>query len=120
MSNQTDTAGRTVLRTPSDREIVSERVFDAPRERVFALYTDPQQIPRWWGPRRMTTTVEEMDLPAVLARAPELCLIDELAHTNAPGTEHAKRYEDVIELLDAKIDVLSTVNVQHIESVAPT
>ena len=62
MSNQTDTAGRTVLRTPSDREIVSERVFDAPRERVFALYTDPQQIPRWWGPRRMTTTVEEMDV----------------------------------------------------------
>ena len=48
--------------------------------------------------------------------APELCLIDELAHTNAPGTEHAKRYEDVEEILAAGIDVLSTLNVQHLES----
>jgi two-component system sensor histidine kinase KdpD len=60
--------------------------------------------------------LEEMDLPAVLARAPELCLIDELAHTNAPGLEHEKRYEDVREVLDAGIDVYSTVNVQHLES----
>jgi two-component system sensor histidine kinase KdpD len=59
---------------------------------------------------------EEMDLPAILARAPELCLIDELAHTNAPGVEHAKRYEDVDDVLAAGIDVLSTVNVQHLES----
>jgi two-component system sensor histidine kinase KdpD len=51
-----------------------------------------------------------------LRRAPELCLIDELAHTNAPGTEHAKRYEDVEEILAAGIDVLSTLNVQHLES----
>ena len=57
-----------------------------------------------------------MDLPAILRRAPELCLIDELAHTNAPGTEHAKRYEDVEEVLAAGIDVLSTLNVQHLES----
>ena len=57
-----------------------------------------------------------MDLPAILARAPELCLIDELAHTNAPGLEHAKRYEDVEDVLDAGIDVFSTVNVQHLES----
>jgi len=62
------------------------------------------------------TPLEEMDLPAVLARAPELCLIDELAHTNAPGVEHEKRYEDVREVLDAGIDVFSTVNVQHLES----
>ncbi len=62
------------------------------------------------------TRVEEMDLPAVLARAPELCLIDELAHTNAPGVEHEKRYEDVRDVLDAGIDVFSTVNVQHLES----
>jgi uncharacterized protein YndB with AHSA1/START domain len=54
--------GTTVLRTPSDREIVSVRVFDAPRERVFALYTDPELIPEWWGPRRTTTVVEEMDV----------------------------------------------------------
>jgi two-component system sensor histidine kinase KdpD len=57
-----------------------------------------------------------MDLPAVLARAPELCLIDELAHTNAPGLEHEKRYEDVRDVLDAGIDVFSTINVQHLES----
>ena len=62
------------------------------------------------------TVLEEMDLPAILRRAPELCLIDELAHTNAPGTEHAKRYEDVEEILAAGIDVLSTLNVQHLES----
>ena len=58
----------------------------------------------------------EMDLPALLARAPELALIDELAHTNAPGCEHGKRYEDVADALAAGIDVFSTVNVQHLES----
>jgi two-component system sensor histidine kinase KdpD len=62
------------------------------------------------------TTLEEMDLPAILTRAPDLCLIDELAHTNAPGVEHAKRYEDVEDVLAAGIDVLSTMNVQHLES----
>jgi two-component system sensor histidine kinase KdpD len=62
------------------------------------------------------TVLEEMDLPAILRRAPELCLIDELAHTNAPGSEHAKRYEDVEQILAAGIDVLSTLNVQHLES----
>jgi two-component system, OmpR family, sensor histidine kinase KdpD len=62
------------------------------------------------------TQLEEMDLPAILRRAPELCLIDELAHTNVPGVEHHKRYEDVEDVLDAGIDVLSTVNVQHLES----
>ena len=62
------------------------------------------------------TMLEEMDLPAILARAPELCLIDELAHTNVPGVEHRKRYEDVEDVLAAGIDVLSTVNVQHLES----
>jgi two-component system sensor histidine kinase KdpD len=61
-------------------------------------------------------TLTEMDLPAVLARNPELCLIDELAHTNAPGVEHEKRFEDVRDVLDAGIDVFSTVNVQHLES----
>lgn len=62
------------------------------------------------------TPLAEMNLPAVLARKPELCLIDELAHTNAPGTEHEKRYEDVQDVLAAGIDVFSTVNVQHLES----
>ncbi|HUA45045.1 MAG TPA: histidine kinase [Solirubrobacteraceae bacterium] len=60
--------------------------------------------------------LEEMDLQALLRRAPELALIDELAHTNAPGLEHHKRYEDVEEVLAAGIDVFSTVNVQHLES----
>jgi two-component system sensor histidine kinase KdpD len=62
------------------------------------------------------TPLAEMDLSAVLARKPELCLIDELAHTNAPGTEHEKRFEDVRDVLAAGIDVYSTVNVQHLES----
>jgi two-component system, OmpR family, sensor histidine kinase KdpD len=62
------------------------------------------------------TTLEEMDLPAILRRAPEVCLIDEIAHTNVPGVEHHKRYEDVDDVLAAGIDVLSTVNVQHLES----
>ncbi len=66
--------------------------------------------------RYRDTVLEEMDLPAVLARAPELCLIDELAHTNAPGAEHIKRYQDIEDVLVAGIDVFSTVNVQHLES----
>jgi two-component system sensor histidine kinase KdpD len=72
-------------------------------------------IPR----RRMRyreTMLEEMDLPAILGRAPELCLIDELAHTNVPGAEHAKRHEDIEAVLAAGVDVLSTLNVQHLES----
>ncbi len=55
-------AGATTLTTPTDRGIVTERVFDAPPERVFATYTDPALIPRWWGPRRMTTVVDQMDV----------------------------------------------------------
>jgi two-component system sensor histidine kinase KdpD len=62
------------------------------------------------------TQLGEMDLPAVLARRPDLALVDELAHTNAPGVEHFKRYEDIEDLLDAGIDVYSTLNVQHLES----
>lgn len=62
----------------------------------------------------------EMDLEAILARKPKLVLVDELAHTNAPGSRHPKRYQDVIELLDAGIDVFSTLNVQHLESRADT
>ena len=54
-----------------------------------------------------------MDLPAILRRKPELCLVDELAHTNAPGLEHTKRCEDIEAVLAAGIDVFSTVNVQH-------
>ena len=60
--------------------------------------------------------LEELDLDAALARKPELILVDELAHTNAPGSRHAKRWQDVLELLDAGIDVYTTLNVQHVES----
>ena len=62
------------------------------------------------------TVIEEMNLPAILRRKPELCLIDELAHTNAPGVEHEKRYEDIDDVLAAGVDVFSTVNIQHLES----
>jgi two-component system sensor histidine kinase KdpD len=63
------------------------------------------------------TVFEEMDLDAVLARRPQVVLVDELAHTNVPGCRNTKRWEDVEELLSAGIDVISTVNVQHLESV---
>src|SRR5262245_44299801 len=60
--------------------------------------------------------LEEMDVDAVVRRAPELALIDELAHTNAPGMRNEKRYQDIDEVLSAGVDVISTVNVQHLES----
>jgi two-component system sensor histidine kinase KdpD len=60
--------------------------------------------------------LEEMDLDAVLARKPALCVVDELAHTNAPGSRHEKRYQDVLELLDAGIGVMTAVNIQHLET----
>jgi len=66
------------------------------------------------------TPFEEMDIDAILARRPGVVLVDELAHTNIPGSRHRKRYEDVQDLLAAKIDVVSTLNIQHIESIAPT
>lgn len=66
------------------------------------------------------TVFQEMDVDAILARKPQVVLVDELAHTNIEGSKHRKRYEDVLELLAANIDVLSTVNIQHIESLGPT
>ncbi len=75
------------------------------------------------APRKLEykgTLFDEMDVDAILARKPAVVVVDELAHTNIEGSKHAKRYEDVMKLLDAKIDVLSTLNVQHIESIGPT
>ena len=66
------------------------------------------------------TLFEEMDVDAILARRPAVVLVDELAHTNIPGSKHRKRYEDVQELVAAGIDLVSTLNIQHIESIAPT
>jgi two-component system, OmpR family, sensor histidine kinase KdpD len=63
-----------------------------------------------------SVTLDEMDVDAVLARHPQVAIVDELAHTNVPGARHRKRWEDVIELLDAGVNVISAVNVQHIES----
>jgi len=63
-------------------------------------------------------TVEEMDTDAVICRHPALALVDELAHTNAPGSKHQKRWQDVEDLLEAGITVISTVNIQHVESLA--
>jgi len=65
------------------------------------------------------TIYEEMDVDAILARKPRVVLIDELAHTNVEGSKHHKRYADVMDILEANIDVLSTVNIQHIESLTP-
>ncbi|HEU0000235.1 MAG TPA: universal stress protein [Ktedonobacteraceae bacterium] len=61
-------------------------------------------------------TLEEMDTEAIIARHPRVALIDELAHTNVPGSKHAKRYQDVLEILDAGIDVVTTLNIQHLDS----
>src|SRR5271169_6596635 len=59
---------------------------------------------------------EEMNMQAILERHPEVCVVDELPHTNVPGSTHAKRWENVLELLDAGIDVMTTMNIQHLES----
>jgi two-component system, OmpR family, sensor histidine kinase KdpD len=83
-----------------DTAVVAEGLEVLPRRRV--AYRDQE--------------LEEMDLPGVLARRPDVALIDELAHANVPGVEHVKRYEDIEDILNAGIDVLSTVNVQHLES----
>jgi len=85
------------------------------RAETQALLAGLEQIPR----RRIEyrgRVLDELDLDAVLARKPALALVDELAHSNVPGSRHAKRYQDVQELLDAGIDVYTTLNVQHLES----
>jgi two-component system sensor histidine kinase KdpD len=82
-----------------------------------ALIDDLEVVPRQSVDYR-GTRFEEMDLDALLARRPELALVDELAHTNVPGSgRHDKRWQDVMELLSAGIDVITTVNIQHLESI---
>ncbi len=85
------------------------------RAETKALLEGLEVIPRLAVDYR-DVTLSEMDLEAILARKPQIVLVDELAHTNAPGMRHAKRYQDVLELLDAGIDVWTTINVQHFES----
>jgi two-component system sensor histidine kinase KdpD len=97
------------------RDVVIGYLEPHGRAETIAQAAGLETIPR----RRIDyrgTQIEEMDLPGILRRAPELCLIDELAHTNAPGVEHEKRYQDIADVLAAGIDVYSTVNIQHLES----
>jgi two-component system, OmpR family, sensor histidine kinase KdpD len=99
----------------SGRDVVIGYLEPHKRPETAAQASGLEVVPR----RRVVyrdVTLDELNLAAILDRAPELCLIDELAHTNAPGLEHPKRYDDVREVLGAGIDVFSTVNVQHLES----
>src|SRR5437868_4328516 len=96
-------------------EVVAGVVETHHRAETEALLDGLEILPR----RRIEyrgTTLEEFDLDAALTRHPALLLVDELAHTNAPESRHAKRWQDVLELLDGGIDVYSTLNVQHLES----
>ena len=86
------------------------------RAQTAALIDGLEVVPRKKLPYRGSEW-EEMDLGAVLARKPQIALVDELAHTNVPGSKHEKRWQDIADLLDAGIDVISAVNVQHLESV---
>ena len=99
----------------SGRDVVIGYLEPHGREETLEQAGDLEVVPRRKVPYR-DLELEEMDLPAVIRRAPDLALIDELAHTNAPGLEHEKRYEDVEDVLAAGIDVYSTVNVQHLET----
>ncbi|MBS0199118.1 MAG: sensor histidine kinase KdpD [Proteobacteria bacterium] len=85
------------------------------RGETAALVDGLDVLPRLAIPYR-GHVVEEMDLDRLLARKPEVALVDELAHRNAPGSRHERRWQDVMELLDAGIDVYSTINIQHLES----
>jgi two-component system sensor histidine kinase KdpD len=100
-------------------DVVAAFIETHGRKNTAAMLDGLEVIPR----RRVEyrgVPVEEMDVEAVLRRHPAVALVDELAHTNAPGSDHEKRYEDVEQLLDAGIDVVSTLNVQHLESMNDT
>src|SRR6478752_1158542 len=87
------------------------------RAATAALTEGLEQVPRR-SVRYREVDLDELDVDAVLERSPQVALVDELAHTNAPGSRHEKRWQDVDEILDAGIDVITTVNVQHIESLS--
>jgi two-component system sensor histidine kinase KdpD len=103
------------LEAEAGRDVVIGYLEPHGRAETMAQAEGLEVVPRRTVDYR-ETRMTEMDLPAILRRAPELCLIDELAHTNVPGIEHAKRYEDIEDVLTAGIEVYSTVNVQHLES----
>ena len=97
------------------RDVVVAFVETHGRAATAAMVDGLEVVPRRHEEHR-GLALEEMDVDAVLAREPEIALVDELAHTNAPGSLHPKRWQDVEDLLVAGIDVISTVNTQHIES----
>jgi two-component system sensor histidine kinase KdpD len=97
------------------RDVVIGYLEPHDRPETSALAEGLEVVPRLRA-QHGTLELEEMDVDAVIRRAPELALIDELAHTNAPGMRNEKRYQDIEEILDAGVDVISTVNVQHLES----
>ena len=85
------------------------------RQDTHAQLKDLEVVPRRKVEYR-GTTMEEMDVEAIIRRQPKVCIVDELAHTNVPGSRHNKRYEDVLDLLDAGIHVMTAVNIQHLET----
>ena len=97
------------------RDLVIGLVETHGRAETEAMMEGLTVLPRRKIPYR-DVMMEEMDLEALLSRKPSLALVDELAHTNAPGSRHTKRWQDVVELLEAGIDVFTTINIQHIES----
>src|SRR5260221_10668690 len=99
----------------SGRDVIVGYVETHARKETDALMEGLTVIPRHTVEYR-GVNLTEMDLDAVLARRPRLALVDEFAHTNAPGSRHPKRYQDVLELLQAGIDVFTTLNVQHVDS----
>ncbi len=105
------------LRRGDGTDVVIGFVETYNRPLTVAQIGDLECVPRKQVQYR-GVTLEEMDTEAVIARKPQVALVDELAHTNAPGSKHAKRWQDVYDLLDAGITVVATVNVQHLESLA--
>ncbi|HVV71767.1 MAG TPA: two-component sensor histidine kinase, partial [Verrucomicrobiae bacterium] len=99
----------------SGRDVVVGYIETHGRKETDALTAGLPVVPRTTIDYR-GVPMTEMDLDGVLARRPQLALVDEFAHTNAPGSRHPKRYQDVLELLEAGIDVFTTLNIQHVES----
>jgi two-component system sensor histidine kinase KdpD len=97
------------------RDVVVGFVEAHGRAETEARVGDLELVPRRTVAYR-EVVIEEMDVDAIVARAPDVCVVDELAHTNAPGSKHMKRFEDVLELLDHGISVLTAVNIQHLET----
>jgi two-component system sensor histidine kinase KdpD len=110
--------GEAVRRKSRGTDVVIGVVETHGRPRTAELAAQLEQVPR----KKMEykgTLFDEMDVDAILKRRPQVVLIDELAHTNIEGSLHAKRYQDVLQILEAEIDVLSTINIQHVESITP-